>query len=62
MQEIMKPICPMRKSGGSCVKDGCAWWNENECAVLSIARLFCALNISNPGIVFYRDSLSDERR
>ena len=32
-------ICPMRKSGGPCVKDGCAWWTvEDElCAVLDIA-------------------------
>ena len=29
----------MRKSGGPCVKDGCAWWTPEDelCAVLDIA-------------------------
>jgi len=32
-------ICPMRKSGGPCVKDECAWWHDYDdcCAVLSVA-------------------------
>lgn len=32
-------ICPMRKSGRSCVKDNCAWWHDydDSCAVLSVA-------------------------
>ena len=31
-------ICPMRKSGGFCVKQDCAWWHEGECSVRSIAK------------------------
>lgn len=38
---MIKPtlICPMRKSGGPCVKDECAWWTteDESCAVLDIA-------------------------
>lgn len=28
-------ICPIRK-GGPCVKSGCAWYDEERCAVLGI--------------------------
>jgi len=36
-------ICPMRKSGGPCVEDVCAWWHENECSVLSVSKSMYAL-------------------
>ena len=32
-------VCPMRK-GGPCVKKECAWYNEVECSILSIAKIF----------------------
>lgn len=30
-------ICPIRK-GGPCVGERCAWYNETECSILSIAK------------------------
>ena len=36
-------ICPMRKSGGPCVEDVCAWWHENKCSVLSVSKSMYAL-------------------
>ena len=35
-------VCPMKFSNyiliGECTKDGCAWWDGKQCAILTLAK------------------------
>ena len=37
-------ICPLRPSGGPCVEVKCAWYDNDECSILSMAKSLYTLS------------------